>query len=78
MMKIKSKLNIKFEFEVQRKSKKNQNKKRSFMKKSIIWIVLEILSVFIGRLVTWIIDTLLNRSFYFNNRMFLFWRKVVI
>lgn len=71
-MKIKSKLNLEFEFEVESKSKKHNNKKSTFLKNSIIWIVLEILSVFIGKLVTWIIDTILNRPFYFYDRMFLF------
>ena len=77
-MKIKAKLNLGFEFEVQRNSKKkNNNKKNSFLKMSMIWVVLEILSTLIGLLVTWIINTLSNRLFYYYNRIFLFERKVV-
>ncbi|MDD5826321.1 MAG: hypothetical protein PUD25_00935 [Bacilli bacterium] len=78
-MKIKAKLNLGFEFEVQKNSKKKKNnKKSSFLKMSMIWVVLEILSTLIGLLVTWVIDTLSSRPFYFYDRMFLFGRKVVI
>lgn len=77
-MKIKSKLNVNFEFEVQRSSKKKKkNKKSSFLKMSMIWVALEIMSSLLDKLVTWIINTFTNGSFYFYNRMFLFGRKVV-
>lgn len=79
-MKIKSKLNLNFEFEIQTNSKKKKNKKTkktSFLKKSIKWIVLTLLSILLDKLVTWIINTLSNRLFYYNNRIFLFERKVV-
>lgn len=80
-MKIKSKLNIDFELEIQRKSKKKKikkNSKSSFLKTAIIWVVLEIISTLLGELVTWIIRTFTNGSFYFNNRMFLFERKEIL
>lgn len=79
-MKIKSKLNLDFEFEIQTNSKKKKNKKikkTSFLKMSIKWIVLTLLSILLDKLVTWIINTLSNRLFYYNNRIFLFERKVV-
>ena len=78
-MKIKSKLNVNFEFEIQRSSKRNKkNKKNSFLKTSMIWVALEIMSILIDKLVTWIINTFTNGPFYFYNRMFLFVRKVVV
>lgn len=72
-MKIKSRLNFNFELEVKRSSrKKKEDKKKSFFKKSVIWIVLELLSILLQKLVTWIINVLTNRPFYFYNRIFLF------
>ena len=79
-MKIKSKLNLDFEFEIQTNSKKKKNnktKKTSFLKMSMVWVVLEIISSLLDKLVTWIINTFTNGSFYFYNRIFLFERKVV-
>ena len=79
-MKIKSKLNLDFEFEIQTNSKKKKNKKTkktSFLKMSMVWVALEIISSLLDKLVTWIINTFTNGSFYFYNRIFLFERKVV-
>ena len=80
-MKIKLKLNLDCKFEIQRKSKKKivkKNNKFSFLKTAIIWVVLEIISTLLSELVTWIIRTFMNGSFYFNNGMFLFERKRVL
>ena len=78
-MKIKSKLNLDFEFEIQTNSKKKnkKTKKTSFLKMSMVWVALEIISSLLDKLVTWIINTFTNGSFYFYNRIFLFERKVV-
>lgn len=76
-MKIKTKLSFNFELETQRKSKGKKSKKKSPLKKSLIWVALEILSILLEKLVTWIIKLITNRPFYFYNRIFLFERKVV-
>lgn len=78
-MKIKSRLNFNFELEVKRSSRKKKgDNKKSFFKKSVIWIVLELLSILLQKLVTWIINVLTNRPFYFYNRIFLFKGKAVL
>lgn len=79
-MKIKSRLNINFDLEVKINSRKRRKKsrKKSFLKKSMIWVTLELLSILIGELVTWIIKTLMNRPFYFYNRIFCLKEKVLL
>lgn len=67
-MKISSKLDFNFELKIQRNSKKK--KKNSFLKKSLIWITLEILSILLEKLVAWIIKLKTNGPFYFYNRIF--------
>ena len=72
-MKIRSRLNINFDLEVQIKSrtKRKKSRKKTFLRKSMIWIALELLSILMEKLVAWIIKTLMNRPFYyFYNRFF--------
>lgn len=71
-MKIKLKSGFDFELEVQRNSKKKKKKSDSTLKKLTIWLIGAIASSLVGELVTWIIKSLMNRSFYFINRIFYF------
>ena len=75
-MKIKSKFNIDFEFEIQKNSKKKKSKKvSSFLKKSIIWLLLELAAILLDKLVTWVINTFTNGPFYLFNRVVFIWKK---
>lgn len=69
-MKLKAKFTFNFELKTQRKSKKKRNKNNSSLKKILVWIALEILSILLEKLVTQIIELIMNRPFYFYNRIF--------
>lgn len=76
-MKIKAKLSFNFELETQRKSKEKKSEKNSPLNEILKWFALEILSILLEKLVTWIIKLITNRPFYFYNRIFLLERKVI-